>query len=66
MNAYGLAVFPRNGGTIKDLTLSLQSPDGNRFFIDRKQVDGKWAWTLGRKMESKYVATEAIQVAPIA
>ena len=66
MQAYNLAIFPRNGGTIRDITVSIQDPKGNRFFVDRK-LDGKtWKWCLGKKMESRKVETQTVQVAPIA
>lgn len=65
MRAYNLSVFPRNGGTLKDVTVSIQDPKGNRFFIDRKQINGVWQWTLGKPMVSKKVETQ-VEVAAIA
>jgi hypothetical protein len=66
MKAYKLSVFPRNGGSLKDVTVSISDPKGNRFFIDRKQIDGEWQWTLGKPMVSKKVTAPEVQVAEIA
>lgn len=66
MQAYNLAIFPRNGGTIRDITVSIADPAGNRFFLDRKQdQNGKWAWCLGKKMESRKVETQVVAVSAI-
>jgi hypothetical protein len=66
INGYSLAVFPRDGGSIKTITVSIADSTGNRFFMDRKQnQEGKWVWKIGKKMESRKAATQ-IQVAAIA
>lgn len=66
MQAYNLAIFPRNGGSIRDITVSIADPAGNRFFLDRKQnQEGKWVWALGKKMESRKVETQVVAVSTI-